>query len=86
VYPNVHSQSHIEGLPVVDTVNRGHAEHAARAVVSLYVCTAQSPQLVLPFVALYLPSAHATHGPPSAPSYPVLHVQFVTSVAARSGS
>ena len=29
----------------------------------------------MPFVSLYLPGTHATHGPPSGPVYPTLHGQ-----------
>ena len=30
-------------------------------------------QGAVPFVSLYFPATHATHGPPSGPVYPMLH-------------
>jgi hypothetical protein len=86
VYPGTQLQAVTNTLPFTDVVNSGHALQYADARTSMYVSTGHTTQLALPFVALYFPSAHAVHGPPSAPSYPALHVQFVTSVAARSGS
>ena len=67
-------------------MNSGHALQNAEAFTLIYVSTGQDTQGAVPFVSLYLLSAHARQGPPSAPSYPVLHEQFVTSVAARKGS
>jgi len=86
VYPGTQLHAVTNTLPFTDVVNSGHALQYADARTSMYVSTGHTTQLALPFVALYFPSAHAVHGPPSAPSYPALHVQFVTSVAARSGS
>jgi hypothetical protein len=86
VYPGTQLQAVTNTLPFTDVVNSGHALQYADARTSMYVSTGHTTQLALPFVFLYFPSAHAVHGPPSAPSYPALHVQFVTSVAARSGS
>jgi hypothetical protein len=86
VYPGAHLHAVTSVLPFTDVVNGGHALQYADADTSMYVSTGQDTHGAVPFVALYLPSAHAAHGPPSAPSYPALHEQFVTSVAARSGS
>ena len=33
-----------------------------------------------PFTALYVPSSHATHGPPSIPVYPASHLQSVALI------
>jgi hypothetical protein len=52
----------------------------------MYVSAGQSTHGVVSLLFLYLPSAHPVHGPPAAPSNPVLHVQFVTVTAAMSGS
>jgi hypothetical protein len=67
-------------------VNLGHALQNAEACTSMYVSTGHATHGAVPFVSLYLPSAQAVQGPPSAPSNPTLQVQFVTSVAASSGS
>jgi hypothetical protein len=86
VYPGTHRHAVTSTLPFTDVVNGGHALQNADAGTSMYVSTGHTTQGAVPLVSLYFPSAHATHGPPSAPSYPALHEQFVTSVAARSGS
>ena len=40
----------------------------------------QFRQALVPVTFLYFPPTHAGHGPPSGPVYPMLQVQFVTSV------
>jgi hypothetical protein len=67
-------------------VNSGHSLQYAEDCTSMYVSTGHCTHGVVSLLFLYLPSAHPVHGPPAAPSNPVLHVQFVTSVAAISGS
>jgi len=67
-------------------VNSRHALQYADACTSMYVSTGHGKHGVVSLLFLYLPSAHPVHGPPAAPSNPVLHVQFVTAVAPTSGS
>ena len=58
----------------------GQARHAAAAVaasVEEYVPAPQSVHTRLPFVVLYFPAAHAEHGPPNGPVYPMLHAQEI---------
>ena len=67
-------------------VNSGHALQYADACTSMYVSAGQATHDTLSLLSLYVPSAHAVHGPPGGPSNPTLHVQFVTAAAAMSGS
>jgi len=86
VYPSLQMHAYMLVEPTGLVVNWGQALQNAEACTSMYVSTGQGTQATLPFVALYFPVTQAVHGPPSAPSYPVLQVQFVTAVAATSGS
>jgi hypothetical protein len=52
----------------------------------MYVSAGHGTHGALLLLSLYLPSAQLVHGPPAAPSNPVLHVQFATAVAAMCGS
>ena len=86
VYPSLqtHAAILVELLGLV--VNSGHALQYAEDCTSMYVSTGHCTHGGVSLLFLYLPSAHPVHGHPSAPSNPVLHVQFVTTVAAISGS
>jgi hypothetical protein len=52
-----------------------HVELAEDPTAVEYVPAAQSEQVAVPVNALYFPSSHGVHGPPSGPQYPALQVQ-----------
>ncbi len=56
--------------------NPGTQKHAACPIVELLPYE-HAVHAALPLVALYVPTAHDTHGPPFGPVSPVLHRQFV---------
>jgi hypothetical protein len=57
-----------------------HAVHDDAPVVNVeYVFARHSTQRLAPVTFLCVPPTHATQGPPSAPVYPVLHVQLRSS-------
>jgi hypothetical protein len=67
-------------LPGTEFEFPGQAPHAAAdtaAVLALYKSTPHSVQAAEPAVALCDPAAHAEHGPPLGPEYPVLQRQWV---------
>jgi hypothetical protein len=67
-------------LPAIEFEFPGQAPHAAAdtaAVLALYKLTPHSVQAAEPAVALCDPAAHAEHGPPLGPEYPVLQRQWV---------
>jgi len=67
-------------------VNAGQRLQYAEDGTSMYVSAGHGRHGALLLLSLYLPSAQPVHGPPAAPSNPVLHVQFVTAVAPMCGS
>lgn len=86
VYPSLQLHASMLVEPTGLVLNIRHALQYAEDCTSMYVSAGHSTHGVVLLLSLYLPSAHPVHGPPAAPSKPVLHVQFVTAVAAMCGS
>jgi hypothetical protein len=63
-------------LLIVDIdANEGLRERAINLTQIAFVNIPVVVTSLEPFVSLYLPAAHAIHGPPSGPVYPILHGQ-----------
>ena len=80
VKPAVHIQPKAAALPAGASEFVGHAAHVLSAVcptAAEYFPAPQSVHGASPVPALYLPAPHSTHVPPSGPSKPALHAQFV---------
>ena len=81
VKPASHAHSDTPPLPAGASECAGHALHVPSPVAptaSEYLPAPQSSHAASPVPALYLPAPHPTHGPPSPPVNPALHVQFHT--------
>jgi hypothetical protein len=81
VYPLLHVQLVSTLLPAPEYVCAGHALHAEvlPVAVEYFPCEHKSHSAV-PFTVLYVPATHASHSNPSAPVYPLLHVQLVSTL------
>ena len=86
VYPSLQMHASMLVEPTGLVLNARHDLQYAEDCTSMYVSAGHSTHGVVLLLSLNLPSAHPVHGPPAAPSKPVLHVQFVTAVAAMCGS
>jgi hypothetical protein len=71
-------QVHADALPEGDDEAKGQTKHALEPT-SEYVLMGQGRHSAEPDASLNLPAAHAKHGPPSFPVYPLLHVQLLAS-------
>ena len=83
VYPLLHVQLVSMLLPAPEYVCAGHALHVDSELmpvaVEYFPCEHKSHSAV-PFTVLYVPATHASHSTPSAPVYPLLHVQLVSTL------
>jgi hypothetical protein len=66
----------VEYVPASQPMHAAHTPVAAVAVLG-YVPAPQTEHAADPVDALYFPTTHAMHVPPSGPVHPALHVQFV---------
>jgi hypothetical protein len=73
-------QSATTTLPAIDRKPARQSVHDAAPDVNVeYVFAGQATHTLAPVTFLCVPPTHATQGPPSAPVYPVLHVQLRSS-------
>lgn len=75
--PALHLQSFTKRLPLGELENAGHLEQVPAPSLAEYFPTAQVVHGFAPMSDLYFPAAHAAQGSPSAPLYPLLHLQSV---------
>ena len=81
--PVLHLQSVASPLPDAELVCTGQSEHTAILVAPVLVEYLPLPHDVhaaVPLVVLYLPTTHATQGPPFGPVYPMMHMQAVCAL------
>jgi hypothetical protein len=77
VYPALQTQAVTTVLRLGELEFAGHVKQLVTAeapVEAEYLPAAQLVHPALPLVSLYVPAPHGTHGPPSGPECPALHV------------
>jgi hypothetical protein len=82
--PARHWQAAEDVLAGRERALEGHAQHtaavfAATSELNWFAGHTYETYAEPPDAALNVPAAHATHGPPSGPEYPALHVQSAAS-------
>ena len=83
VYPLLHVQLVSTLLPAPEYVCAGHALHVDSEMLPVaveYFPCEHRVHAAEPFTSLYVPATHASHSTPSAPVYPLLHVQLVSTL------
>ena len=82
MYPLLQIQSVTLLLPCPEYVLLGQLLHVASEICAVsveYLPDEHKLQGAEPLTSLYVPATHASHGPPSAPVKPKLHLQSTSS-------